>query len=164
MPKLRTLFLCAGLAILLAADSATAFAGQKFLLTMDGTKQGKLKGESKVQGHEGWTEAGKVTIGEFDMNGDQQSLMRALRDPRRKHAPIKIVREVDTSSPKLFQALVTNEVFTTAKIDFIEVPPGANAKPKVIHHMLIKGGEYSIKRLDKGMVELVILPHEIEYQ
>ena len=33
---------------------------------------------------------------------------------RRRHSPITITREVDVASPKLFQVLVTNEVFKAA--------------------------------------------------
>jgi Type VI secretion system effector, Hcp len=165
MTTLRKLLLCMGIVAVLTSITSPAFAAQKFLLTIEGTKQGKLKGESKIQGHEGWTEGGKVTIGEFDMSvTDQRGLLDSLHDKRKHHPTITIVREVDSASPLLWQALVTNETFTTATIDFIDIANGSKAAPKVIHHLLINGGEYSVKRIDKGKVEIVILPRDLVYQ
>lgn len=37
---------------------------------------------------------------------------------KRQHKPVVIRKEVDAASPLIFQALVTNETFTTATIDF----------------------------------------------
>ena len=99
----------------------------KFLMTMKLTKQGDLKGSStKKEGDLDYSKG-------MECHGFNHAVVTPI-DPnsgalsgKRRHNPITIRKEVDAASPKLFQALVTNEVFKTAKLQFSKVGP--NGKP-----------------------------------
>jgi hypothetical protein len=165
MMKLRSLLLCLGLATLLASTSVTAFAAQKFLMSIEGTKQGKVKGESTVRGHEGWTEGGKVTIGDLEMSeANHATLLKTLTTGRRVHEPIKIVREVDKASPIIWTALCSNETFKTATIDIVDEPASSKAEPKVIHRLVITGGTYSVKADGPGKQMIIFVGGDVEYK
>lgn len=98
-------------------------AGSKFLMTMKLTKQGDVKGSStKKEG------ALDYSTG-LECDGFDYEVLTQI-DPntgapvgRRRHKEIAIRREVDAASPKLLQALVTNEVYTAAKISFNRIKP-----------------------------------------
>jgi type VI secretion system Hcp family effector len=117
----------------------------KFLLTMTLAKQGKIKGSStRTEGNLKYSDG-------MECQGFSYSPMTQI-DPnsgissgKRKHSPIVIRREVDAASPKLLQALVTNEVFTTATLSFSRLNP--NGKPVAAHKIeLINGTISNIKQ------------------
>jgi type VI secretion system secreted protein Hcp len=74
---------------------------------------------------------------------------------RRLHTPIRIVREVDSASPLIWQALCTNEQIVTATLSFarpsgtgalalhttIQITGGAIVKYRTWHGILPGGGE-----------------------
>jgi type VI secretion system Hcp family effector len=102
-----------------------------FLLTVKGTKQGDIKGSStKKDGALDFSKGMEchgfsyAATTQFDPNSGHAA-------GKRTHQPIRIVREVDSASPKFFQALVTNEVFTTVKLQFGKAGPGG--KPPLAH-------------------------------
>ena len=83
-------------------------------LTMKGQKQGDIKGSVTEKGREN-------SILVFAMENGIQS----PRDPatglpsgKRRHQPIVIRKEVDRSSPLLYNALVTNETIVTWQLHF----------------------------------------------
>ncbi len=113
-------------------------AGSKFLLTMNLTKQGQVRGSST--GKEGDLDFSKgmechgfnyEAIAQFDAGSGQLV-------GRRRHSPITITREVDAASPKLLQALVTNEVFKAATLSFNAVDPGG--KRNVVRKIELANG------------------------
>jgi len=106
------------LSIVLSA--ATAGAAFESYVKIKGSKQGQIKGQSTTRPAKLSDDA--IEIAAFDMG------VEAPRDPssglptgRRQHKPIVITKEVDPTSPKLRQALATNEVFTS----FVLVGPEA---------------------------------------
>jgi type VI secretion system secreted protein Hcp len=55
---------------------------------------------------------------------------------RRRHDPIVIVKEVDSASPLLWQALCTNEVLQSADLSFVR-PTGTGGKEVVVERVTL---------------------------
>ena len=87
----------------------------EFYVTIEGTKQGRLAGESTRAVHEG-----KLTgIGfSYEVTSSRGAASgRASR--KREHGPVTFTKEWGPASPQLFQALVTNEVLESALFEFV---------------------------------------------
>jgi len=104
-------------------------AGRTFLLTMELNKQGRVVGSSRRR--EGDLD---FSTG-MECHGFNYEVLTQI-DPghggpvgRRKHSPITIKKTVDSSSPKLFQALCTNEAFKIATLSFNRIDPGGKPIP-----------------------------------
>jgi type VI secretion system secreted protein Hcp len=82
-------------------------------LTLKGAKQGDIRGSVTQKGREGTIALYSVSYG-VETPIDSAS---GVATGKRQHQPIRIVKEVDQTTPQLFQALVTNETLT-AKIEF----------------------------------------------
>ena len=94
-------------------------------MTFKGTKQGAIKGTSTKGKHTGGVVIQSFSFGvESPYDGHS-----GLPSGKRQHKPVVITREVDESSPLLHQALVTNEVFTSASLSFAR--PSSGGKPPV---------------------------------
>ncbi|HSP61915.1 MAG TPA: type VI secretion system tube protein TssD [Pyrinomonadaceae bacterium] len=96
------------------ATPAPALAQTRFFITIEGTKQGKFKGE-----------------GRGPMNSDKIAGLKffyevsAPRDPatglptgRRQHRPVVITKEWGAATPQLFEALTNNEVLKSVVFEF----------------------------------------------
>ncbi len=83
-------------------------------LTLRGQKQGDIKGGATKKGREGSIPLISVAY-EVERPLDPASV---LPTGKRVHKPITVVKVIDQASPKLLQALVTNEVLTSARIEF----------------------------------------------
>lgn len=102
-------------------------ASGKFLLTMTGTKQGKIKGSNtKKEGDLDFSRGVEchgfsysVTV-PYDAQAGHSS-------GQRSHKPLTITKEVDSASPKLLQALCTNETFKSVTLQFGKT--GSSGKP-----------------------------------
>jgi len=101
------------LALLLSA-AAPASAIQGFM-RVTGAKQGVIAGDSVQPGH----------VGEIDVVSFASSVSVPLKGKASGAAvqkaiagPITVVTALDRATPKLFQALATNEVLTSVEIDF----------------------------------------------
>jgi type VI secretion system secreted protein Hcp len=97
-------------------------------LKLTGQKQGKIKGgTTKGKGKS----SDIIEIVEFNFGlespRDEHS---GLPTGKRQHKPIVIVREVDAASPLLYQALCTNESFTSAVLSFAR--PSGSGKHSTI--------------------------------
>jgi type VI secretion system secreted protein Hcp len=94
-------------------------------VTFKGTKQGTIKGTSTKGKH-----TSSIPIQEFNFGlespFDEHS---GLPTGKRQHKPIVIVREVDDASPLLYQALCTNESFTSASLSFAR--PSSSGKSSI---------------------------------
>jgi type VI secretion system secreted protein Hcp len=126
-------------------------AGAKFLMTMTLTTQGAVIGSSiKKEGDLDYSKG-------MECHGFNYEVVTQI-DPntgqpvgRRRHNPITIRREVDAASPKLLQALVTNEVYKTAKLSFNRIGP--DGKPVVAHTVELTNGTISAYKTYHGEVE-----------
>ena len=83
-------------------------------LTLAGKTQGPITGGVTIKGREG-----SILVHSFENE------ILSPRDPttgqptgKREHEPFVILKEIDKSSPKLWTALVTNEVLTTWVLRF----------------------------------------------
>lgn len=85
---------------------------QKFYMTIKGTKQGTIKGGSTR--HQDWTE---VISFSFDVKAPVDA-GTGQATGRRQHKPVIIVRETDSASPLLYQALVSNETLKSVSLSF----------------------------------------------
>ncbi|HEY2407214.1 MAG TPA: type VI secretion system tube protein TssD [Polyangiaceae bacterium] len=87
----------------------------EFYVSIEGTKQGKFKGESP---RESW----KDKIPGLSYSHQIQSprdIATGQASGKRQHGPITITKEWGASTPQSFQALVTNEVLKTVFFEFI---------------------------------------------
>jgi type VI secretion system secreted protein Hcp len=88
----------------------------EFYVTVEGTKQGKFKGESIRDAH-------KEKIGGLSFEYEIVSPRDAATGQasgKRQHKPITITKEWGPSSPQIFQALATNEVLKKVLFEFFK--------------------------------------------
>jgi type VI secretion system secreted protein Hcp len=83
-------------------------------LTITGVKQGVIKGGVTAKGRDG-TIAVTAVSHEITTPVDQAT---GAATGKRQHEPITLTMVIDQATPKLFQAAVTNETLTAAKIAF----------------------------------------------
>ena len=115
----RLLFasLLAGLGF--AAPASAAPAPNEFYVTIQGQKQGKLRGESTRKGQEG-----KMIGLAYDYGvKSPRDVATGQASGKRQHSPITFSKEWGASTPQLFQALVSNEVLTTVLFEFVRINP-----------------------------------------
>lgn len=86
-----------------------------FYVTIVGSKQGQLKGESARVGGKGKLE-GITFVSDVSSPRDAAS---GLPTGKRVHAPITFTKEWGAASPQLFQAAVTNETLKSVVFEFI---------------------------------------------
>jgi len=85
-----------------------------FSVTIKGQKQGAFKGE-------GTSNATRNAIEGLGFAYDLKSprdVSTGQPTGKRQHSPIRIVKGWGAATPQIFQALVTNEVLTTVKLEF----------------------------------------------
>ena len=82
-------------------------------LTLVGKRQGAITGGVTIKGREG-----SILVHSFENEIFSALSTKGLPTGKREHEPIVIVKEIDQSSPKLWTALVTNEVLTTWVLRF----------------------------------------------
>jgi type VI secretion system secreted protein Hcp len=89
----------------------TAVADQVFV-TVDGSRQGVLKGEStRVAG-----KLDAIKVG-FQVSAPVSATGQATG--RRTYSPVRITKLAGAASPQLLQALITNEILRSVTIDFV---------------------------------------------
>jgi type VI secretion system secreted protein Hcp len=99
----------------------------EFYVSIEGTQQGKFKGESTQKTHKG-----KLVGLRFNYEvTSPRDAATGLATGRRQHKPITITKEWGAATPQLFQALVSNEVLKTVEIEFTQ--PTATGKNQIYH-------------------------------
>jgi len=91
----------------------------EFYVTIEGTKQGKFKGESVREKHKDKI-AGLSYNHEINSPRDISSGQAA---GKRQHMAVKITKEWGPSTPQIFQALTTNEVLKSVLFEFVKTTP-----------------------------------------
>ncbi len=145
----------------LAFTPRPAYAAQKFLLATVGTKQGSIKGNSKVKDHEGWLDIESVEVGGLAFAVENEVALRrdaasGLPSGKRQHKPIVITREVDSASPLIWQALATNESFKTVTIEC------ANGNHTL--RLKVNGGTMSLKHEGPHKEVMTITGGNVTYE
>ncbi|MBV8105970.1 MAG: type VI secretion system tube protein Hcp [Hyphomicrobiales bacterium] len=92
-------------------------------LTVHGQRQGDIKGGATEKRREGSIPLISVAY-EVDAPVDPAT---GHVTGKRIHKPVTIIKVIDQASPKLLEALVTNEVLTSVKIEFWRPAPEAAA-------------------------------------
>jgi type VI secretion system secreted protein Hcp len=86
-----------------------------YYLKMKGAKQGDFKSAENTQkGREGWIRCSAFENG-CDAPFDAQS---GMATGKRRYEPIKILKEIDSTTPLLWAALTTNENIPSAEFYF----------------------------------------------
>jgi len=119
----------------------------EFYVSIEGTKQGKFKGESP---REIW----KDKIPGLSYSHQIQSprdLATGQASGKRQHGPITITKEWGASTPQSFQALVTNEVLTSVLFEFIHTTP--DGSEEVYHTVKLTNATVSSVNYTTGQGE-----------
>jgi type VI secretion system secreted protein Hcp len=99
-------------------------------IAVEGTKQGKFKGESPVMAFKDQSRVLKFSYSVLFPRDVSTGQARG----KRQHKPIVITREPGAASPQFFTALVTNEVLKSVAIHFLRtnVATGVNEVQQII--------------------------------
>jgi type VI secretion system secreted protein Hcp len=101
----------------------------EFYITIEGTKQGKFKGESIRDKHkdklEGLAFEWKVQ--------SPRDIATGQASGKRQHLPIKVTKEWGAASPQIFHALCTNEVLKSVLFEFVRTTAEGAEE---IHHTI----------------------------
>jgi type VI secretion system secreted protein Hcp len=89
----------------------------EIFIAVEGTKQGKFKGESPVMAFKDQSRVLKFSYSVVSPRDVSTGQARG----KRQHKPIVITREPGAASPQFFTALVTNEVLKPVVIQFLRV-------------------------------------------
>ncbi|HET7921779.1 MAG TPA: Hcp family type VI secretion system effector [Gammaproteobacteria bacterium] len=82
-------------------------------LSLVGETQGEIEGSCQIEGRED-----SILVQAFRHIVDVPSDENGLPSGRRVHRPLMITKDVDKSSPKLFQVLCSGERLSQAKLDW----------------------------------------------
>jgi len=99
----------------------------EFYVTIEGTKQGKLKGDSKKKAHK------DAIVGlafEYAVTSPRDA-GSGQATGKRQHSPIVITKRWGAATPQLYQALITNEVLKSVLIEFVKT---ASSGQERIYH------------------------------
>ena len=87
----------------------------EFYVTIEGTKQGKFRGESPRDGHQD-----KIACISYSYTlKSPRDAATGQASGKRQHQPVTITKEWGASSPQFFQACVSNEVLKSVLFEFI---------------------------------------------
>ncbi len=103
------MFLC------LTVWTGSAHAAYQFYVTIEGTKQGKFKGEG-VGRDKGW-----IPCLQFSYQPGAVRDVSGQASGKRQHGQIVIVKERGAASPQIFRAVTTNEVLKQVSFEFVRV-------------------------------------------
>jgi len=112
---------------------------KQFLLEIKFQKQGQMKGDTQaVHGPLDFKKGLMCHAFEYSVASQFDAGSGQLTG-RRIHKPIRIVREVDSASPLIWQALCTNEAIQTATISFArpQATQGAAGTGQLVLHTTI---------------------------
>ncbi len=88
-------------------------------LTLEGNNQGAIEGSCTIAGREG-----TILISAIEHTVDiPKSPQTGLPTGKRVHGPLTLTKEVDKSSPKLFQALCSGEQMSNVQLDMYRISP-----------------------------------------
>ncbi len=101
----------------------------EFYVTIEGTKQGKFKGESIRDKHKD-----KIEGLAFEWKVQSpRDIATGQASGKRQHMPIRITKEWGAASPQIVQALTTNEVLKSVLFEFIRTTADGAEE---VHHTI----------------------------
>jgi len=88
-------------------------------LSLEGENQGKIEGSCDISGREG-----TILVYALDHKVEiPRDTHTGLPTGKRIHMPLAVTKEVDKSSPMLFQALTSGEQLKEVTLDFYRISP-----------------------------------------
>jgi type VI secretion system secreted protein Hcp len=88
-------------------------------LTVTGNTQGEMQGSCNIKGHED-----TMMINEVHHSIEiPKSPQTGLPTGKRIHNPLKVMKNIDKASPKLFQALCSGEQLSDVKLSYYRISP-----------------------------------------
>jgi type VI secretion system secreted protein Hcp len=88
-------------------------------LSLQGTNQGKIEGSCQVSGHQG-----KILVQAIEHRIElPKSPQTGLPTGKRQHLGMTLTKEIDKSSPKIYQALCSGEQMSDVLIEFYRISP-----------------------------------------
>lgn len=88
-------------------------------LSLDGENQGQIEGSTQVKGHEK-----KILVQAVEHVIElPKSPQTGLPTGKRQHLGMTITKEIDKSSPKIYQALCSGESLKTVELEFFRISP-----------------------------------------
>jgi type VI secretion system secreted protein Hcp len=105
------------LGVALLFGSHCGWAALPAYVEIVGAIQGEILGSCTIEGREG-----NIVAYSFGHNIiSPRDAASGLPTGKRQHSPLKILKEIDKSSPLLYQALVRNENLTRVKLKFYRI-------------------------------------------
>jgi len=105
-------------------------------MQVEGEKQGKIEGSLEIKGREG-----QILIQAINHKIEiPRNPQTGLPTGKRVHLPMTVTKEVDQSSPKLYQALTSGESMKSVVLDYYRISPEG------------KEEKYYITKLEKAIV------------
>jgi type VI secretion system secreted protein Hcp len=130
----------------------------EFYVTIEGTKQGKFKGESTRTAHK--DKISGLGFGYEVLSPRDQATGQA--SGKRQHRPVKITKEWGAASPQIFQALVNNEVLKKVLFEFVRTT--AEGKEEVHYTITLVNATISqlVQSISDTRHDSAIDKHELE--
>jgi type VI secretion system secreted protein Hcp len=125
-------------------DSVWAQQRPAFYVTIDGTKQGRLKGESAAPAHAGQLTGLRFTYTVTSPRDTAVGLAVAVR----QQPTIVFTKEWGAASPQLFSAAVTSEVLKSVVFEFVK--PGNVGHEYVFHTIRLTNATVTAIRMVVG--------------
>lgn len=120
----------------------------QFYVTIQGAKQGKLKGDTQAK-----SKLGKLVGLKYEYEiTSPRDLATGQASGKRMHKPFVITKEWGASTPQLLQACATNEVLSMVLLEFFQTTATGEEK---IHHT-IKLTNATISNIKKYVADPVM--------
>jgi type VI secretion system secreted protein Hcp len=110
---------------------------QQLYVSIEATRQGRLKGESQSRG-----EKGRIAGVRFTMETvSPRDVATGQASGKRQHKPILLTKEWGAASPQLYAALVANEVLKSVVFEFVKTD--ARGQETVFHRITLTNAAVS---------------------
>jgi len=155
---IRSVLVVAALTGVALAPIAEAAAALNAYLTVTGQKQGKIKGSVTQKGREDTI----MVIAVSHEVVSPRDAASGLPTGKRQHKPIVLTKEIDKSTPLLYNALVNNENLPTFELIVLQPGPKGTA-PKAYTVRLVNANIASLKTLvgeDGKVIEQVAFTYQ----
>jgi type VI protein secretion system component Hcp len=121
-----------------------------------------IQGGSTVPGHQGWINVESATLGntvlsEANVGAVRQQFTGGAGKP--KVHELTIVKEMDSASPKLFQAAASGTTISQVTIDVLDLGGPGNTQPKLLARLILSKCTLRIRR-QAANKEVIVLTAE----
>jgi len=121
-----------------------------------------VQGDSTVPGHQGWIKLESATLGgmilsEENLGAVRQQFAGGTGEPNVHE--MTIVKEMDSASPKLFQAATSGTTISLVTIDILDLGGPGNPRPKLLARLILSKCTMRIRRQAPNK-EVIVLTAE----